>query len=378
MTKKLQTSPQNYLALVTNWLISKVCYLDKSGVFFCLLENGLNACSPENPKVVLLSRFAYEESTEVYPISSRSALKKILIQQQTNQLSYFFIGPLVSGHRTVITIKPKQNILEKCKNAKVVIPISILIAFLPKKGFYSVEMPDGVMYLANNGINSAKSLPANALITDSDYAAQVLGVAKSTSSYRLAAADLPFILKNVVKIPASYLTSCINRSTDSFNFKKLIPFVGVSLFVASFYLFFATKILANKVSTQRDLLNNLNAQISPILDKRTAMLSADELVFNLQALRQGAVPSEALWDLIATAQLNNITLNRVDGDLKGVNVQGVAASATDFMQTLLDKSTITSAEFASPIRKDNSNRDVFNINIVFNGASPNSEDQEDL
>lgn len=356
------------------WLSAKVYYLDANSTYYSWRQQQLQPVSPVKAPILVLSRFNYDEKTESFAINSASALRKILKQQQNSPLSYHFIGNLVDGQRKVITITPKSAVLQHCLQARLVLPISLLVQASQQQGMHKVSLPDGCFYQLNRVAMQSVSLPQSALISTSEQALQILGGHVASPCYSWSTSDFLVLCQKAFKLPLSYWQVALTARPAHFNIATWWPFVTLAGLVASCYLLLASYLLNHQIMTSQRQLTELNNAITPVLETRNVLQRAQAQAATIHSLIQVTVPGDAFWEVFALAQLNNVQIIHFEADVNQLHLRGTAPNALNWLQLLLTQPQVQTADFNAPVRRTNNNQDQFDISMRF--AAPTAVSQE--
>ncbi|MEE2001512.1 hypothetical protein QWY20_08605 [Alkalimonas sp. MEB108] len=350
-----------YVLKAPAWLQSQLQYLARDGQRYSWQQGQLQPVQRPVGSVLVLSRHGYDEQHESFQIASRSALKKILQQRDQGRLCYHLIGDLHQGQRRVISFTPKAELADSCRQARLVLPISLLVFASRQPGLHSLAMPDGHFYQFNQTNHEFSSLPANALVATEERALQLLGGHSAVPKYLWAGPGLARLWQFVLRLPASSWLDCSNSRAGNQSLRAWLPFAGLSAVLALMYLYGSTALLSQQLESRQQQLNRLNTEVASVLDARSSLQQAEALVQALSRYQQDNLSGEGLWTLVALAQLNNVNLTLVEGDSEALRLQGHAASATDWLQLLLSTEEVQSADFFAPVRRDTQGREQFSI-----------------
>ncbi|MCC5824610.1 hypothetical protein [Alkalimonas sp.] len=361
MSETQTATPSAYLLKAPAWLQRKLQYLARDGRRYGWLQGQLQPVQQPVAPVLVLSRHGYDEQHESFQIASRSALKKILQQREQGRLCYHLIGELHNGQRRVISITPKAELADSCRQARLVLPISLLVFASRQLGLHTLAMPDGHFYQLNQNDREFNSLPASALVATEERALQLLGGHSAVARQHWAGPELARLWQFALKLPASSWLDCSNSRSDNPSARSWLPFAGLSAAVALLYLYGSSAVLSQQLDSRQQQLNRLNAEVAGVLDARSSLQQADELLLALSRYQQDHLAGTGLWTIIALAQLHNVSLTLVEGDSDALRLQGNAPSATDWLQLLLSSEVVQSADFTAPVRRDTQSREQFTI-----------------
>jgi hypothetical protein len=135
--------------------------------------------------------------------------------------------------------------------------------------------------------------------------------------------------------------------------------VGLSAYIATAWL----TLTLSMASVDRQL-SAISGDIAGIAEKRRSVQEQASILDELQGAASGAVPYWQLWQIMRALQNQGVDIVAMSYQRDLVEFSGTAESATQVLESLMQRADVESAEFALPVRGDmGSKKDFFAISM---------------
>lgn len=339
----------------------KLLYLTKDGQILSFSSQLKTSVANANSSILVLSRFAYDEQQKVFPIVSKSDLNKVLKSQYPGA-HFFYISNVENNQRRVSIITVNNNLLALCQQAKMVIPISTLIACQPENPFKTLRFPDGEYFQLTRSPFDYQAVLANSLVKNASQARNLLGAHLNISDYVLKVNSEKQAYRLLFSMPLAFWLSSLNQKRGN-SFSGLMPFAALSVSLLACYLLVLNVYMPNQLQAKQQQLSQLNHALGPLLDIRNRIQAVDDVNIKLADSKSQSAPL-AFWELLALAEMHNVQLTSVEASFDIFTLTGTVASATTWLQALLDEPMILTADFIAPVRRVQNGQEQFTISIT--------------
>lgn len=317
--------------------------------------------------VLLLSRGCYRESIVSYPIAAVSELRKVL-QQQAEPGQYHFIGDLQDGSRKVLTVAVFPQYLAHCQAARLVLPISLLVASSAQSGhgagFVEAVTADCRFYLQTTADGLWQSVAENQLIDSAARARLALGVPADTQVQLCQLAPREQLSATLSQIPLRFWRSCLQQKASAASTFDMRPLLYGAAVLLVTYLALSSFYLSNTLQQRQQQFASLLTETERMNIARQQLEQDEALLSYLAAQQTKPGLQISFWSVLAGWQLSKVQLSSIETDFNQVTLQGEAASATEVLQQLLDSPYVKDASFTSSVRRDAQGREAFTLALT--------------
>lgn len=317
--------------------------------------------SATKPWILLLGREYYREYSERFAISSWTQLRSAMALRCSHlPHTYFFIGPLIDGHRVVRFYEIDTTIVSANQHCWFWLPETLALdhSLEPSKVFDIERL--GLRYFLVAKVSSQIS---GGVLASREVFALAAGVSDSDFAHLREPELLPKLTIGLRRLPLSAWINLLNRSRTSEWFSQAKPKVAFVLAGLLLYMFLASTYLYGVTTYRQKQLDGLGENLEQLLDQQRRV---DEMSTSYEALsrlvlgRTTTFPSweyaKPIWDAGGSV----IGLSVTPGT---VVIRGSTSSATGVLESISSLPSVRSAKFAAPVNSDGG-RQIFSIQVV--------------
>lgn len=363
----MTNSWQKYKAKFISTLSSRWVRYFEGNEFYSLQSNDTKRVTKEGEaKVTILSRQCYRVIKTSFPIKAKTELLKVIKPKYPGCL--YWVGPWHGNQRRVEVIKPAEQGVNLLKSSRFVIPEHWLFsAKQNERVVYQLTTPGGTWFSYKRE-GESETLVQGGIVQSAQVAKANLGVSDNEDVIKLAVTEyFDALISALTSISPSIWGA--SRWQVSNGKKKDIPIKVLGATVAIVvvgYLAFSSLYLSGMKGYRSAQLTEYGDEISQKLEQRQSTQSSIKKIRTLSSKPMEHTRLLNVWDIVGFLYLNDVTINQLSSDFSRMEVRGVVESATDLVEKLSDKPTVSSVSFSSPVRSSR-NGEVFNIEIQLKG-----------
>lgn len=318
---------------------------------------------PKTAKVCVVSRTEFSESSEAYPIKSRRELRKLL-EAKHGPRAVHWIGRWRENQRVVLTAVLKSS-LDKVSEASPVatIPETWLLSHQVSNGML-LEIAGRKTWFFFKAPQGYETQLKTSLLKNDDAVKAAMGAPKNTEIKKLTQPKLESVLlkalaRNGLELGSQSLTK--RQKTE-----KPLPIKAMAASVAGailLYLAFSSAYLNLALAWAQSSQERQSEEVAVKMQQRQVVTSNISKIEAMNSLMSASETLINIWDVIGSVYLTEVQVNNLSSDMRQIELNGVAESATELARELGQLSLVSNVELTSPVRKGRTG-EVFSMRIT--------------